>query len=205
MSQSEHDIDNRLNKINDFMEECIRDNTINNNIKEHTYISPIQHHKSSLTLHSIIIHKNINQFQYLFPNLENDNIYLKKVVILRILPTTDKYSHVLDISPYDLLSHIDNITQIFNKFNIFKYDYSTSKSFNNNNYQQYLYSHNYIQDLIKNKNTNNSDLGFIITLPSNLYININYKYNMILIPKYYQYNKLNNLVLIQENDFYNIY
>eukprot|EP01084_Bolivina_argentea_P199450 341282_1 len=103
---SQQSVDRRLNDINSIIEQYIEDNITNGfTIQEHQYLSPIQHHKSFLTLHSIVINTDLSDFEHLFPDLSksNRNIYLKKLVIFRITPHAQSHAHVLDLSPFDLL------------------------------------------------------------------------------------------------------
>ena len=227
MAQSQQSIlDKRLDGISSLITNTINNTLNNSNIQQHKYISPIQHHQSSLILHSIVIDKNIKVFEHLFPSLvisrysslhfvcfitlkiypdlTKQLIYLKKVVIFQIASECNEHQHVLDMSPFDLLNHIDKLRDIFIKFNVFKYNHLISKTLDkDDDYQQYLYSYNYIEDIIRNKK--HSDYGIIATVPSNLYLNVNYKHKMILLPKYYEYNPSNQMFCDLDTKIFSTY
>lgn len=79
-SQNENNsvvLDKRLDYVNAIMDKCINNNTIReHNIERHEYNSPIQHHESKLILHSMSIHQNISDFEYIFPSYIYIYIYI---------------------------------------------------------------------------------------------------------------------------------
>eukprot|EP00485_Elphidium_margaritaceum_P004184 CAMPEP_0202691942 /NCGR_PEP_ID=MMETSP1385-20130828/6485_1 /ASSEMBLY_ACC=CAM_ASM_000861 /TAXON_ID=933848 /ORGANISM="Elphidium margaritaceum" /LENGTH=1050 /DNA_ID=CAMNT_0049347407 /DNA_START=23 /DNA_END=3175 /DNA_ORIENTATION=+ len=207
-------LDKRLDYVQEIMQRALVDDDIckEHNICKHEYVSPLQHHKCSLVLHSMVIHRTVSDFYSIFPKFTERNIYLKKVVILRVSPAeshASQYAHVFDLSPCDLLSHFERMSQVFKKFDADKYNGNLRQSLDDNEeYQRYLYSHRYIDNLVKSEqktDDNCPDFACIKTVPSNLYMYVCYKHRMIILPKYYEYDSATQLYCDLDKKVFNAF
>lgn len=128
-----------------------------------------------------------------------DNISLQAVIALYICTDdSQKNNHQLDMSASDLLNHLSRTQSVMRRFNglrstmIYKstdvnaYDKEKCVAVSLNHcepYMAYLYSRNYTEKMSNTATKYGEDI--LITIPSNLYMHISYRYRLILLPKFF--------------------